>query len=408
MADISAGDLFCGGGGTSTGLVQACAKLGRSLDLIAINHWDVAIETHALNHPWARHLCASLDGIEPLKQVPAGYLNLLVASPECIHFSNARGDKPMSDQSRSSAWLILKWLQTLYVENVLIENVREFMNWGPIGKRGRPLQARKGDTFRAFIHAMRSLGYRVEWRVLNAADYGDATSRERLFIIARRGNRKIVWPEPTHAKIGTCDSLQPWKPAKQIIDWELQGRSIFDRKRPLAESTIRRIAAGLQRYEWPEPFLVVLRNHMDARSINEPLPALAASGNHMGICEPFILGQHTGSVARSISEPIPTIAAKGAISLIQPFLVKFFGTAKTANITEPLDTITAKDRFGLVTPQPQIDILFRMLQPHELAKAMSFPDQYRFTGTRESQVRQIGNAVPVSIAEALCTSLLNN
>jgi DNA (cytosine-5)-methyltransferase 1 len=439
-------DLFCGGGGTSTGLARACAKRGKKLDLIAVNHWDIAIETHALNHPWARHLCAALDAVDPRKAVPSGRLNLLVASPECTHFSTARGGRPMHDQSRASAWLILKWLQELYVDNVLIENVKEFQTWGPLGANFRPLKSRRGETFHAFINSVKSLGYTVDWRILNAADYGDPTTRERLFIIARRGRRKINWPEPTHApaeRLRNGDlfsDLKPWKPAREIIDWSLKGTSIFNRKRPLAPATLERIAAGIKKFNWPEPFLVVLRNHQNGVSLDRPVPTMTTSGANFGLCQPFVLGQQSGSVPRDVSSPIPTIATDGAISLVkpfimpvnhgrtdtrsyamgnpfptvtsvdawsmvEPFLVKYNGTGQAYATSEPLDTVTAKDRFGIVQPMA-IDILFRMLQPHELAAAMSFPRDYRFAGNREEQVKQIGNAVPVETATALCERLL--
>lgn len=408
---ISAADLFCGAGGTSTGLAAVCVDMGRKHHLVAVNHWDIAIETHALNHPWAQHLCASLDAIDPRKAVPSGRLNLLVASPECTHFSVARGGRPMHDQSRASAWLILKWLQELYVENVLIENVREFQNWGPLGADRRPLKSRRGETFNAFIGALMSLGYKVEWRLLNAADYGDPTTRERLFIIARRGNRKITWPEPTHApaeRLRNGDlfrELHPWRPAREIIDWSIKGDSIFRRRRPLAPATLERIAAGIKKFGWPEPFLLILRNHQNGGSLDKPVPTMTTSGANFGLIQPFMLGQQSGSVPREAARPIPTIATDGAISLVEPFLVKYNGTGKAYRTSEPLDTVTAKDRFGIVQPM-EIDILFRMLQPHELAAAMSFPRDYQFAGNREQRVKQIGNAVPVSIATALCRALL--
>lgn len=483
MSVIRAVDLFCGAGGTSTGLAIACQSIGKKPDLIAVNHWDIAIETHALNHPWARHLCAWLDAVDPAKTVPSGRLNLLVASPECTHFSTARGGKPMHDQSRASAWLILKWLQELYVETVLIENVREFQTWGPLGADRRPLKSRRGETFQAFINALRSLGYAVDWRILNCADYGDPTTRERLFIIARRGRREIAWPEPTHASAERLrnrelfSSLAPWTPAREIIDWSLKGESIFNRKRPLAPATLERIAAGMKKFNWPEPFLVVLRNHQDGMSLDRPLPTMTTSGANFGLCQPFVLGQQSGSVARETSDPLPTIATGGAISLIEPFMIPFHGkrpgqvgrshsvkkpvpTIPTSNMfglcepfimpvnhgrkdarayemgnpfptvtsvdawsmvepflvqyngtgrayatSEPLNTVTAKDRFGIVQPLA-IDILFRMLQPHELARAMSFPDDYKFAGNREAKVKQIGNAVPVRTATALCRAIL--
>jgi DNA (cytosine-5)-methyltransferase 1 len=261
---IRAADLFCGAGGTSTGLALAAQELGVDIDLLAINHWDVAIATHSANHPCARHLCERLDNVDPRKTVPGGRLHLLAASPECTHHSNARGGKPMSDQSRASAWHILwhilRWAEALYIDDILVENVREFESWGPLGVNGRPLERRRGETFLAFLNALESLGYKVEWRLLNAADYGDATTRERLFIQARRGNRRPTWPEGTHSRDGEITPFgekQKWRAAREIIDWSIPSESIFHRRKPLAESTLRRIEAGLRKFggRAAEPFI---------------------------------------------------------------------------------------------------------------------------------------------------------
>lgn len=380
MKVIHAADLFCGAGGTSTGLARACESLGMGLSLIAVNHWDIAIRTHTANHPTAQHLCTSLDSVDPRKVVPAGHLHLLVASPECTHHSIARGGKPVTDQSRSTAWHVLRWAEALRIDSILIENVREFRDWGPIGTNGRPLKTKRGDTYRAFLNSLRSLGYVVEDRILNAANYGDPTTRERLFIIARRGRRKITWPDASHAADGRLPmGLEKWKAAREIIDWSLVGQSIFNRKRPLAPATLARIEAGLRKFGGAnaEPFIVVLRRRVDGRSIDRPLPTVTAGGQHMRLCEPFIS--------------------------------KYYGTGSVKPVSEPLDTITAKDRFALVTVDGQeheLDIHFRMLQPHELSRAMSFADDYIFEGTREQRVKQIGNAVPVQTAMALCRELI--
>jgi DNA (cytosine-5)-methyltransferase 1 len=221
MKTINAADLFCGAGGTSTGLHMAAQNLGFHLKLLAINHWNVAISTHSTNHPWADHLCESMDNVDPRKVVPGGQLDLLVASPECTHHSRARGGKPISDQSRSSAWHVLRWAEALYIENILIENVPEFMDWGPIDKDNQPVQKLKGKTFLAFLEALRSLGYNVDYRVLNAADFGDPTTRKRLFIMARR-EKPVLWPDPSFSKEGGKDlfsQTKPWRPARDIIDW---------------------------------------------------------------------------------------------------------------------------------------------------------------------------------------------
>lgn len=421
MKTIKAVDLFCGAGGTSTGLARAVKKLGCGLDLLAVNHWDIAILTHSANHPYAEHRCESLDNVDPRKVIPGGYLDLLVASPECTHHSRARGGKPISDQSRASAWHVLRWAEALYIENILIENVPEFMSWGPLDKNGDRVQSLKGKTFLSFLEALRSLGYNVDYRVLNAADYGDPTTRKRLFILARR-EKTVVWPEPTHAKTGSKDmfggSRQPWKAAREIIDWSLPGESIFSRKKPLAANTMRRIAKGLRKF-CANPFLVEYHSATSeggdrVQSVDSPLPTVDTS-NRFALAEPFIFAMNHGkddNRSYSLGDPMPTVTSVDAWGLAQPYLVKYNGTGTAMSVEEPLDTVTAKDRFGLVIPLSDggemiVDIKFRMLQPHELAAAMSFPPGYQFAGSRDQKVRQIGNAVPGEMSQALCLALIS-
>ncbi len=487
---IKAVDLFCGAGGESTGLKLAAESMGKDLELLAVNHWDVAIDTHTTNHPFAKHLCESIQSIDPIKAIPSGRLNLLWASPECTHHSNARGGKPKSDQSRASAWLVLKWLSELYVERVIIENVPEFKNWGPLGANGAALKSKKGETFKAFIQALEAIGYKVDYKVLCAADYGDPTTRKRLFIQAVRGNRKIKWPEYTHVEKADLFSDNRWRPAKDIIDWNLTGQSIFTRKKPLSENTIARIEAGIKKYwgEWAEPFLVVLRGTSRKQvngshiPINSPLPTITAGGGHIGLVEPFIVpfyserkGQsprhhslrhplptvpasgngkfgviepfvissgHTSSMRirdtnkplstvvtkaehclvqplivhqmsggkiREVSEPLPAVTTRSGHGLLQPFIIPYYGNSEAADINDPLNTVTTKDRFSLVEGDAYtLDIRYRMLQPHELAAAQGFPSDYVFTGNKTEQVKQIGNAVPVNTAKALCREILKD
>lgn len=420
MKTIKAADLFCGAGGSSTGLKRVTDAMGIGLDLTAVNHWPTAVETHAANYPAARHVCKSVDDIDP-RTVTGGSLDLLWASPECTHHSSARGGRPMNDQSRSTAWCVTRWAEALRPKWIIVENVPEFQTWGPIGSNERPLQSRKGETFAAWVNTLRSLGYAVEARVLNSADYGAATTRRRLFVVARldggaRGRGAVPWPEPTHAPSGTSSlfgTLAPWVAARDIIDWSARGQSIFGRKKSLADNTLRRIASGARKF-WGlelEPFLVSLRGTEDShiqrsgRSVDEPLPVLTAGGTHIGVVEPFLLGQQSGSEGRSVGDPAPTIATKGAISLIEPFLVNFYSSGSgliPQPISRPLPTVTTKDRFGLVQPMA-LDITFRMLRPHELAAAMGFPVGYRFAGTKTDAVKQIGNAVEVNQAAALWT-----
>ncbi len=226
-------DLFAGAGGESTGIIQALA--GERYDLAAVNHWDVAIQTHTRNHPQARHYCADLSHLNPHEVFgPRDTIDLLWASPECTHHSVARGGRPRSEQSRASAFLVLKWLSEFYVRRVYLENVPEFVSWGPLGSNGTPLKSKRGATFNAFVDALRSLGYTVDWQILNAANYGDPTTRRRFFLQAVRGREKIRWPEPTHAQTPGLFGERPWVPARDIIDWSIRGESIFSRKRALA------------------------------------------------------------------------------------------------------------------------------------------------------------------------------
>lgn len=410
---IRAADLFCGAGGASTGLARACEALGERVELLAVNHWDLAVETHAANHPWARHLCEALDSVDPRKAVPGGKLDVLLASPECTHHSVARGGKPVSNQSRATAWHVLRWAEALRPSFVAVENVPEFRTWGPLGANGRPLKSRAGETFRAWVAALASLGYTVEAKVLNAADYGAATTRRRLFVVARldggRARGPVIWPEATHSETPDLFGRAKWRAAREVIDWSLVGRSIFGRSKPLADNTLRRIAAGARKF-WGlelEPFLIAMEHGGRVLDATKPLPTITtARGGAFGLVEPFVLGQQSGAMGRAVSDPVPTIATKGALSLIEPFLVKFYGSGENVEpVTRPLSTVTTRDRFGLVEPA-HLDIRFRMLAPHELAAGMGFPASYRFAGNREAQVRQIGNAVVVEQAEAICRAML--
>lgn len=398
-------DLFCGAGGTSRGLAIACERLKYQVELLAINHWPVAIATHKKNHPWARHMCARIQDVDPRLAIPGGHLDLLVASPECRWYSKARGGRAVNDQGRVTAWRILEWLDALHVSNVLIENVEEFEDWAPLNvETGRPIKAKRGTIFTKFIEMLEAMNYRVEWRVLNAADFGAATTRRRLFIIARKGCRKIAWPAPSHSKDAgkTKDlflKLKPWRAAREIIDWTIEGTSIFTRKKPLARTTLERIAAGLRKFCGPsaEPFLRLLEDYIASldgprlvdlvessievveseiveatgtglqpfltmlygtgrsRSIERPLPTVTASGNHIALCEAFILQQQSGGAPRAVSQPLPTISTAGAQALVRPYLIPFFGERngqkpRAHDLDLPLPAVTGHGAGALVEP----------------------------------------------------------
>lgn len=455
MSTLSASDLFCGLGGFSAGLLDACRELNRTPELLAINHWDKAIETHRLNHPSVSHLCENLDNVDPRKVVTSGKLDVLLASPECTHFSNARGGKPMSDQSRSSAWHILRWCEALRIENVVVENVKEFQTWGPLDRNGRPVASKKGELFRKFCECLDVMGYKVDFRVLNSAHYGAATARHRLFIQAVR-RRRPRWPEQTHSATPDLFAQKPFRAAREIIDWDLEGQSIFGRKRPLSPNTLRRIEAGLRKFggvdfvlgqqscsaprnlDGPiptiatagaisliEPFLVRFNgDHANrdnserlAQSIPEPMSTLDTS-NRFGLCEPFVVNMKGQSTACDVNKPAPTITAHAPhLYLAEPFMVQYYGSSGAAPCSSPLPTVTTKDRFGLCEPEPVsvferdsvqyalMDIRFRMLQPHELAAAMGLED-YKLTGTKRDKTKMIGNAVERNTSRALCRAVL--
>lgn len=352
---VKLADLFCGAGGTSTGAIEAIELLGYRADLTAINHWPVAIATHHQNHPGARTLCTGVDVVRPLELFKEGELDLLWASPECTHHSTARGGKPINDQSRATAWCVIRWAQELLPPVILIENVPEFLTWGPIGSNGRPLKSRKGETFEAWCGALRALGYKVAHRLICCADYGDPTTRKRLFVQAVRGRRRITWPDPTHARDGSADlfgSRKPWVPARAIIDWELQGDYIFNRKRSLADNTLKRILVGLDK-QGLEPFILPGFGEREGQAprhheIDQPLPTLCAGG-HFHLVDPFIVAMEQGGSVDSIDRPVRTIttAKGGAMAVVEPMIVELRGTDAThlngsaRSVEEPLGTVTA-------------------------------------------------------------------
>ena len=403
MISLTIADLFCGAGGTSSGAVEAIESLGYAAKLTAINHWPIAIATHTANHPGARHLCTSIDDVKPQSLYPEGALDILWASPACTHHSTARGGKPVDDQSRATAWCVVRWAEALRPNIILVENVPEFESWGGIGTNGRPLKNKKGETFMAWVSALRSLGYTVDWRVLCAANYGDPTTRERLFVQAVRGRRRITWPDATHAKSASdlfgLDGRKPWVPVSDVIDWSDPGKSIFTRQRPLAAKTLARIRQGLEQHGGAT--IIAMEHGGRSLSVADPLPTVTcAKGGAFGLA--YILPQQSGGKLRPVSEPSPTISTAGALALI----VEYYGNGKTRAVSEPLPTVTCRDRFALIQ-QRGGDILFRMLRWRELAGAQGFRPDYAFSGNGTQITKQIGNAVPRRLARALCAAVLS-
>lgn len=395
MKAVTVVDLFAGGGGTSTGVALACKDLGRPIDLTAINHWKEAVDSHTANHPWAKHRLEDVEAVDPRDVVPGGHLDLLVASPECTHFSRAAGGRPKNPQKRASASVLLRWLELLRVDTMLVENTMEFRDWGPLYANGKAIQGKKGVLFNSWLGFIRSYGYNVDYRLLNAADFGAPTSRTRLFVIARKGNRPIVWPEPTHNRKGT--GTRRWRAAREIIDWNLKGKSIFTRKKPLSDATMRRIIEGLRRFGGPElqPFLVLMEHgsnkgphvreierplptittakggtmalvdpylldfHGTARSqikgsakdLNDPVPSQQTS-NHLGLVEPFILSQASGGAPRGVDDPVSTICTDGAHQLVDACLVPSHGERKgqrprVHSVKAPVPVVAARGHIAL-------------------------------------------------------------
>lgn len=328
-------DLFAGGGGASNG-AKSAIKLRDVVvkQFVAVNHWADAIATHEANHPDAKHYHCAVEEVDPRQAIKGGRIDLLIAGPSCTFHSIAQGGRPLNEQSRSSPYSILNWTKDIFVRALIIENVPEWAKWGPLNAKGRPIKKLQGTSFKGWLTALESQGYKVEWRVLNAADYGDATSRKRLFVLARRhGCGPILWPEPTRVKpFPKTDQLtlfQPvkpsWRVTREIIDFSIPmgpETSIFNRKRPLSANTMRRIYVGLYKYG--------LRD--------------------------FVIGQQSGAVPRDVDQPLPTVAAAGGISLIHPFVLSIRGGndvyTRAGEMDSPLPTITADNPMALITPQP--------------------------------------------------------
>ncbi len=346
-------DNFAGGGGASTGIEKA---LGRHVD-IAINHDPVAIAMHRINHPHTKHYCESVWDIDPVKACKGRQVGLAWFSPDCTHFSKAKGGKPVKKQIRGLAWVVLKWAATVRPRIIMLENVEEFVTWGPLIKKEDgnhyPCPKRKGQTFNAFINALKRHGYAIEYRELRACDYGAPTIRKRLFLIARCDGQPIIWPEPTHGdpKSDAVKSgrLKPWRTAAECIDWSIPCPSIFERKKPLAEATQRRIAKGIMKYviNAADPFIVTYygaKGPEDFRGqpINEPIRTQTTENRHALVTPHIMPLTHQGSDrTNSLKNPFPTVTAahRGEYALVAPYLVRNFGESIGSNTSEPLGTI---------------------------------------------------------------------
>lgn len=343
-------DNFAGGGGASTGIELA---LGRPVD-VAINHDPDAILMHKTNHPHTQHLCESVWDVNPVELCAGRKVALAWFSPDCKHFSKAKGGKPVEKNIRGLAWVAVRWAATVQPRVIILENVEEFKTWGPI-KDGYPDINQKGRTFNSFVNALKRLGYQVEWRELRACDYGAPTIRKRFFLIARCDGRQITWPEPTH---GT--GLKPYRTAAEIIDWSIPCPSIFERDKPLAENTMKRIARGIQKFvvDNPDPFIVQV-NHggegFRGQDINDPLQTITAKHGY-GVVTPFLAQYHSyetdGARGQTLDNPLLTVDTSNRYALVSAFISKYYAgetRSDASDMNVPLHTITARQGQALVS-----------------------------------------------------------
>lgn len=366
-------DNFAGGGGASTGIELAT---GYSVD-IAINHDPEAIKMHKANHPNTKHYCENVWAIDPVKACNGHPVGLAWFSPDCKHFSKAKGGKPKDKNIRGLAWVALRWAGLVRPRVIMLENVEEFKTWGPLNRGHHPIKEKQGKTFERFVQQLRNLGYEVEFRELIAADYGAPTMRKRFFMVARCDGKPIVWPEPTH---GPADSeavkvglLKPYVGAYTQIDFSRPCPSIFDTSeeikekygiravRPLAQKTMDRIARGFKKFilDNPEPFIIQCNHGGERRpnDIREPMPTI--TGKHgYGIVEPYMvqIGQtgFTKDRSKDVREPLTTIVSKNEHCLIEPMLAPYMGTNTTnhpgGNCRDPIHTITTGNQQCLISP----------------------------------------------------------
>ncbi len=384
-------DNFAGGGGASTGIEMA---IGRSVD-IAINHDPDAIAMHKANHPASKHYCEDVWQVDPVEACAGNPVALAWFSPDCKHFSRAKGGKPVDKNIRGLAWVAIKWAYTVRPKVLMLENVPEIQTWGPLGKDGKPIKERAGETFMGFILALtggipawhpayqemcdalsieptsemaqklqKGLGYKVQHRTLKSCDYGAPTTRTRFYLIARCDGRPIVWAEPTHAPKDSEAVKQglklPYHTAAECIDWSIPAQRIFERKKPLAENTMRRIARGIQKFviDNPEPFIVTVNHSGEGfrgQSTDEPLGTITAK-NGYGVVTPTIMCNNTNNVGASVETPLPTVTTGNRNYLVAPSIVPIGygereGQAPRVNkVDEPLGTVVTSGKHYLVAP----------------------------------------------------------
>lgn len=456
-------DNFAGGGGASTGIEMA---VGRSVD-IAINHDPDAIAMHRANHPHTKHYCEDVWQVDPVEACAGNPVGLAWFSPDCTHFSRAKGGKPVDKNIRGLAWVTIRWALKVRPRVIMLENVPEIRTWGPLGADSKPIKERAGETFEGFIKALttgiphehpafaemcatleicsdspeaarleQGLGYKAEYKILRSCDYGAPTTRTRFYLIARCDGEPIVFPPPTH---GNGKGLKPYHTAAECIDWDVPLQSIFERNKPLAQKTLRRIALGIEKFviNNPEPFVVTVNHSGEGfrgQKADKPLGTITAK-NGYGIVVPSLIQYHSETAGNEVrgqklneplmtvdtspryalsvayimknyggnyqgagsgaDKPLDTVTAHDHNSLVTvhaaptanshstevwAFLVKYFSNGTPKPVNSPLDTVTTKDRFALVTIHGEeyiiTDIRMRMLQPRELFNAQGFPKDY--------------------------------
>ena len=379
-------DNFAGGGGASTGIEMAT---GRSVD-IAINHDPDAIAMHRANHPRTKHYCENVWDVDPAEACAGNPVGLAWFSPDCTHFSRAKGGKPVDKNIRGLAWVAVRWAYTVRPRVIMLENVPEIRTWGPLGADGKPIKERAGETFDGFIKALttglshehpafaemcetlkispdspeavrleQGLGYNAEYRILRSCDYGAPTTRKRFYVIARCDGKPIIFPKPTHGK-----GLKPYHTAAECIDWSIPAKSIFERDKPLAENTLRRIARGIEKFviHNPAPFSIPVgygeRDGQKPRvnSIDEPLGTVVSSGKHY-IVAPSLIQYHSETAnnevrGQELNEPLMTVDTSPRYALSAAHIMKNYGgnyAGSGSGADKPLDTVTAKDHNSLVT-----------------------------------------------------------
>ena len=359
-------DNFAGGGGASTGIELAA---GRPVD-IAINHDPDAILMHRTNHPYTTHYQASVWDVDPVEVCRGRPVGLAWFSPDCKHFSKAKGGKPVSRNIRGLAWIVLRWAGTVRPRVIILENVEEFQTWGPV-RRGHPVKSKSGQTFRRWTEQLRALGYALEWRELVAADYGAPTTRKRFFLVARCDGRPIMWPEATHAPADSPEvkagTKKPWRSAAEIIDWGLPCPSIFANReeikrwygitaiRPLAGNTLRRVARGIDKFviRAAEPFVMAIGQTGGGdrcRRVSEPTHTQVSKAEEC-VVSPAMIQYHTERHERvrgqAVTEPVMTIDASNRYGLAAATLTKYYGKDSGQDAAAPIHTITTRDREGL-------------------------------------------------------------